>query len=243
MAEETPEPPAFTRLPTPASAVVVGSTGGLGSAFHAHLSASGRFERVYGLGRRTDPPLDLGDEASLEAAVAALDPAVPVRLVIDATGYLHGETGGPEKTYRRLDPDQLAHAFAVNAIGPALLMKHFLPRFPRSGRAVFATLSAKVGSIEDNWLGGWYGYRASKAALNQLVRTAAIELARQRPEALCVALHPGTVDTALSAPFRKTGLTVQPPATAAARLLDVLDRLTPADTGGFYNYAGERLPW
>ena len=137
----------------------------------------------------------------------------------------------------------MAHAFAVNAIGPALLMKHFLPLLPRSGRAVFASLSAKVGSIGDNRLGGWYSYRASKAALNQLVHTAAIELARRQPEAICVVLHPGTVATRLSQPFSKSGLEVQTPAASAARLLATIDGLSASDSGGFFNHRGEALPW
>ncbi|MGB1026292.1 MAG: SDR family oxidoreductase, partial [Rhodospirillaceae bacterium] len=128
-------------------------------------------------------------------------------------------------------------------IGPALLMKHLLPLLPRKGKAVFATLSAKVGSIEDNRLGGWYGYRASKAALNQMVRSAAIELHRRAPQALCVALHPGTVASRLSAPFAKTGLSVQPPAQAAQALLQTLDGLDAEDTGGFFDRSGARLPW
>ena len=118
--------------------------------------------------------------------------------MIDASGFLHGDGLMPEKSWREIDPVHMQRAFAINAIGPALLMKHLLPLFPADGRSVFATLSAKVGSIGDNHLGGWYAYRASKAALNQLVRTAAIELRRKRPNAICVALHPGTVDTKLS---------------------------------------------
>jgi NAD(P)-dependent dehydrogenase (short-subunit alcohol dehydrogenase family) len=137
----------------------------------------------------------------------------------------------------------MAKAFAINAIGPALIMKHFLPLFPPSGKAVFATLSAKVGSIGDNRLGGWHSYRASKAALNQLVRTTAVELKRRRPEAICAALHPGTVNTGLSAPFAKSGLAVREPEQAANLLLRVIDQLTADDSGGFFNYAGERLPW
>jgi NAD(P)-dependent dehydrogenase (short-subunit alcohol dehydrogenase family) len=122
-------------------------------------------------------------------------------------------------------------------------MKHFLPLLPAQGRAVFATLSARVGSIGDNRLGGWYSYRASKAALNQLVHTAAIELARSRPQAICVALHPGTVATQLSAPFAKAGLEVRDSTTAAQELLTVLARLTPADSGGFFDHKGLALPW
>ena len=122
-------------------------------------------------------------------------------------------------------------------------MKHFLPRLARSGRAVFATLSARVGSIEDNRAGGWYSYRASKAALNQLVRSAAIELARGNKGAVCVALHPGTVATSLSSPFAKTGLDVQTPAEAATRLLAVIDGLTPAQSGMLLDHRGERIPF
>ena len=137
----------------------------------------------------------------------------------------------------------MAKSFAVNAIGPALLMKHFLPLLPRPGKSVFATLSAKVGSIADNRLGGWYSYRASNAALNQLVRTAATELKRSRPEALCVAIHPGTTETSLSAPFSKAGLTVQTPAAAAAAIVTCLDRLGSDASGGFFDRRGKLLQW
>jgi hypothetical protein len=137
----------------------------------------------------------------------------------------------------------MAKSFAVNTIGPALLVKHFLPLLPRQGKAVFATLSAKVGSIGDNHLGGWYSYRASKAALNQVVRTAAVELARRQREALCVALHPGTVSSRMSEAFRKEGLDVRQPEVAASELLTVLDRLQAGDSGGFFDYRGEALPW
>lgn len=128
-------------------------------------------------------------------------------------------------------------------MGPALIMKHVLPRLPRLGKAVFATLSARVGSIGDNRLGGWYGYRASKAALNQLVRTAAIELRRRSPESICVALHPGTVDTPLSVPFRKDGLELHSPSIAAERLLEVINQLRPNDSGTFLDYHGKTVPW
>jgi NAD(P)-dependent dehydrogenase (short-subunit alcohol dehydrogenase family) len=137
----------------------------------------------------------------------------------------------------------MARAFALNAIGPALIMKHMLPLLPRTGKAVFATLSARVASIGDNRLGGWYSYRASKAALNQLVRTAAVELARRAPNAICVALHPGTVATSLSAPFSKDGLDIQTVDVSAARLLDVIDGLSPDQTGGFFDHLGAPIPW
>lgn len=225
-------------------AVVIGSTGGIGAAVADALRRSGAFTEVVGFSRRSEPRLDLLDEQSiLQAANSIKARPSELRLVFDATGFLHGDGLSPEKALSAVTPDHLAHAFAVNTIGPALLMKHFLPLLPRQGKSVFASLSAKVGSIGDNQLGGWYSYRASKAALNQLVHTAAIELARRRPEAVCVALHPGTVDTGLSSDFAKSGLSVQQPADAAARLLSVLDRLTAADTGGFFDYRGDPLPW
>lgn len=231
-------------LPTGGIAIVIGSSGGIGSALLGHLSAQPRFNAVLGLGRRSSPPLDLTDEASIAGAarhVAGL--GGDVRLIIDASGILHGDGLSPEKSWRDLDATQMARAFAVNAIGPALLMKHFLPLLPRQGRSVFATLSARVGSIGDNRLGGWYSYRASKAALNQFVRTAAIELGRRQPAALCVALHPGTVATSLSTPFVKAGLDVQTPDQAAGRLLDVIDRLPPGSSGGFFDHRGDPVPW
>ena len=135
----------------------------------------------------------------------------------------------------------MARSFAINATGPALLMKHFLPLLSRTERAVFATLSARVGSIADNHLGGWYAYRASKAALNQLVRTAAIELARTRPKAICVSLHPGTVATGLSSPFVKAGLEIQTAAQSAAKLVAVMETLTPEQTGLLFDHMGKRI--
>ncbi len=164
-------------------------------------------------------------------------------MVINATGILESEGCVAEKTFRQLDAAEMARAFAINAIGPALLMKHLLPLLPRTGRSVFATLSARVGSIGDNRLGGWYSYRASKAALNQIVRTAAIELGRSRPDALCVAIHPGTVATRLSRRFAKSGLDIQSPETAALRILTVLDALLPNASGGFFDQHGQPIAW
>ncbi len=162
--------------------------------------------------------------------------------MIVATGILQGDGIAPEKSSRELSADGLARYFAVNTIGPALVAKHFLPLLSR-GPAVFAALSARVGSIGDNRLGGWYGYRASKAALNMIVRTLAIELARTRPEAVCIALHPGTVDTGLSQPFQRgvpPGQLFTPQRSAEA-LLDVLAGLTPADSGGCFAWDGQRI--
>ncbi|MDO9599421.1 MAG: SDR family NAD(P)-dependent oxidoreductase [Azoarcus sp.] len=225
-------------------AVVVGASGALGKALADGLEAGGHFDEVIRLGRHTTPALDLLDEESIEQAVKVLSgrPA-PLRLVIDATGFLHGEGMQPERSWKHLDPVHLAHSFAINAIGPALLMKHFLPRLARDGKSLFASLSARVGSIGDNRLGGWYGYRASKAALNQLLHTAAVELGRSHPAAVCTALHPGTVESSLSAPFARTGLEVQSPVLAAERLLAVMDTLTAAESGGFFDHRGREIPW
>lgn len=237
--------------PGPGLSVVLGGTGGIGAALVDALRARG--EPVLALGRRTEPRLDYADEASVQSAGEAVAQRLARsgerlgRLIV-ATGFLHGETASgqraePERSWQHLNADALAHSFQVNAIGPALVMRHFLPLLPRQGRCVAVFLSARVGSIGDNALGGWYAYRASKAALNQLLRTAAIELARRNREAICLALHPGTVDTGLSKPFAKTGLQVRPPPQAAAELLAVLDGLSTADTGGFRDHRGQVVPW
>jgi NAD(P)-dependent dehydrogenase (short-subunit alcohol dehydrogenase family) len=222
-------------------AVVVGSAGGLGAALVGALATGGW--QVVALGRGSDPALDLLDEGSIAGAAAHVARLGVPRMVVNATGFLHGGGFMPERSWRDLDAAHMAHAFAVNAIGPALLMKHFLPLLPRQGRSVFATLSARVGSIGDNRLGGWYAYRASKAALNQIVRTASIELKRRAPEAVCVALHPGTVATGLSAPFARAGLEMRAPEEAAAALLAVIGALTAADSGGFFDHKGAAVPW
>jgi NAD(P)-dependent dehydrogenase (short-subunit alcohol dehydrogenase family) len=231
-------------FPAGSLGVVIGASGAIGGALLDSLQHAFGVTRAIGFSRKGLPSLDLTSEASIaSAACQLLQSDAPPRLIIDATGFLHGDGVSPEKSLRQLDAANLAKAFSLNVIGPALLMKHFFPLLPRSGKAVFATLSARVGSIGDNHLGGWYGYRASKAALNQLVRTAAIELKRRQPEAICVALHPGTVDSRLSAPFRKIGLAVRSPAEAAGGLLEVIDRLRPEDSGGFFDYRGEPVPW
>ncbi|MBL8443159.1 MAG: SDR family NAD(P)-dependent oxidoreductase [Zoogloeaceae bacterium] len=239
-----PDTPNSTSFPPDGIAAVVGASGGIGAALLARLRASKGFCAVVPLGRNTDPALELCNEDSIAASAARIAAAgAPLRLVIDATGFLHGGGFEPEKSLSQLDPAHMAHAFAINAIGPAMLIKHLAPLLASDGKAVFATLSARVGSIGDNRLGGWYSYRASKAALNQLVHTSAIELGRRKPQAIIVALHPGTVASPLSAPFAKTGLEVRSPQIAADELLAVIERLELTDSGGFFDHKGMAIPW
>ena len=238
----TEQPASLTSFPPECVAVVIGATGGIGGALVSALEATGRFE-VLPFSRKSDLAIDIEDENSIRLAAQYAAKRGEIRLVVTATGFLHGSGFEPEKSWRRLDPVHMAKSFAINAIGPALLMKHFLPLLPRAGKSVFAALSAKVGSIADNRLGGWHSYRASKAALNQLVRTAAIELKRSRPESICVVIHPGTVATALSAPYSKEGLSVQSPSQAADEIIACLNRLKAKDSGGFLDRIGAPLPW
>ncbi|TBN39039.1 SDR family NAD(P)-dependent oxidoreductase [Paracoccus subflavus] len=221
-------------------AVVIGASGGIGGAMVAELTRRRTFHQVIGLSR---PDLDLTDHGSIARAAARVAHYGTPAFVLVATGLLHGAGITPEKTLRNLDPTAMAQSFAINAIGPALVLRHFLPLLPRDRRAVTAVLSAKVGSIGDNRLGGWYSYRASKAALNQIIRTASVELRRTHPRAICAAFHPGTVETGLSQPFAKTGLAVQSASQAARALLDSIDRLEPQHSGGFFDRFGEPLPW
>lgn len=236
MPTETPNQPGI--------AVVFGASGGIGKALLAALSPNPRYSDVLGFSRSGPLAFDLTDEASISAAAARIAQSCqPLRTVIDATGALAAEGCIAEKSWRQLDPETMARAFQINTIGPALLMKHVLPLLPREGKSVFATLSARVGSIGDNHLGGWYSYRAAKAALNQIVRTAAIELKRNNPAAICVALHPGTVDTPFTRPFAKNGLDVQTPEVAAGKILTVIDTLEASRTGAFIDQHGEGIEW
>ena len=222
-------------------AIVIGATGGIGAALADALEQRGA--AVTRLSRSSAPPIDLSSDDSIAAAAAALAAEAPFDVILVASGILHGPGVAPEKTYRQLDGPALEQVFRINAIGPALVARHFLPLLRPAGRAVFAALSARVGSIGDNRLGGWFGYRASKAALNQIVKTLSIELARTRPDTIVVALHPGTVATPLSAPFRRGLPDVQllTPADSAAALLDTLDRLVPTDSGHCFDWRGERI--
>ncbi len=214
-------------------AVVIGTGGGIGAALADALE-----EEENDVVRLARAELDLTDEPGIAAAAAKVAKA---DMVVVATGLLHDADHGPEKALRDLDPVWLARQYAVNAIGPALVAKHFLPIMPRTGRSVFAALSARVGSISDNRLGGWYGYRASKAALNQLIRTLAVEDKRRNDRGIVVALHPGTVDTRLSKPFQQSGRDLFQPGRAAVQLLDVLDALKPGDSGKLFAWDGTEI--
>lgn len=235
---------------------IFGASGGLGQAYLDLLAGSSKVAHIAAFSRSqpefTDPkthwtPVELESEETIaRAAEEASMTAGSFDLVLVATGVLH-EAGGlqPEKSWRTLNVESLKKAFTVNSIGPALVAKYFLPLLARDRKAVFAALSARVGSIEDNDLGGWYAYRASKAALNMLIKTLSIELARRNPSAICVALHPGTVDTALSKPFQSSvpNGKLLSPQLAATNLLGVLDSATVEDTGHLLAWDGTRIPF
>ncbi|TGD62387.1 SDR family oxidoreductase [Tabrizicola sp. WMC-M-20] len=214
--------------------LVIGSSGGIGSALLAACAPDG-----VGLSRRDDG-FDLTDEASIARGLEALDGSFD-RIVV-ATGALELNGAPPERALRSLDPAAMAAQFALNAIGPALVLKHALRLLPKDRPSRFAALSARVGSIGDNRLGGWHSYRAAKAALNQLIHTAAIEAARSHPQAVVVCLHPGTVATPLTMKYAGSHATIAPDQ-AAQNLLRVLDGLTPADSGGFFDWQGKPVPW
>lgn len=186
------------------------------------------------------PALDLEDPSSITAAAEALTNAGPFQLILHTAGLLHRDGIAPEKSLAAIEADALQAVFQVNALGPALVLRHFLPLLDKQG--AMAMLSAKVGSIGDNRLGGWYAYRSSKAALNMLIKTAAIELARSKPRARLLALHPGTVISPLSQPFRGAAA-ARPAEQAAAEMLRVIDGLGAEHSGSFHAYDGQQLPW
>lgn len=229
-------------LPSGYKALVIGASGAIGGAMVRHLQDDPRCALVVGLGRSSLPRLDFQDEASVAAAAESVRTQGPFHLVLVATGMLHGNSGGPEKRLGQLNHAHLLASFTINTFGPALVLAHFSSVLAKQERSLLAVLSAKVGSIEDNRLGGWYSYRASKAALNMLLKTASIEMARTHPQAVLAALHPGTVESPLSAPFGN-GHHKRSATESAAELLQVLDQLSPQDTGGFWAYDGQRLPW
>ena len=237
-----------------ANVVVIGASGGIGSALCRALAGSESVGSVHALSRsKAAAPdtviqpftIDLLDEASIEAAAEHVSKDASLDLVIVASGVLHDDKFQPEKLLRDLDADSMLDIFRSNTIGPALVAKHFLPRMRRQGKSVFAALSARVGSIDDNRLGGWVSYRASKAALNMTLKTFAVEHARRWPDGVIAALHPGTVDTELSKPFssRVVPEKLFTPDVSAAHLLRVIDGLSAADSGGFFAWDGSPIPY
>lgn len=233
--------------------VVVGASGGIGSALTRALGACEGVARIDALARSGGLPegdkivpgeIDIADEASIGRAVERLAEDGPCDAVLVATGILHGEEFGPEKDWRALEAETLQHLFRVNATGPALFLGRLFESWPRDEkRRIAGVLSARVGSISDNRAGGWYGYRASKAALNQFLKTLAIEAGRRRPGTIVAGLQPGTVRTGLSDPFRSgpTEREAIEPDESAAALLSVLDGLEEGDSGGLFDWQGERF--
>ncbi len=231
---------------TDKTAVVIGASGGIGGAMADMLDQEDEYDHVirFSRGSNSPIPLDLTSEGSIVSAANWLSeqPLKPSMIFV-ATGLLHNQQKGPEKSVKELDADWLQEIYQINAVGPALIAKHFLPLMPKDEIIKFAAISARVGSISDNRLGGWYGYRAAKAALNMIIRNLSIEWKRQNKRSIIVALHPGTVDTGLSRPFQGN----VPPGKlfdaerAALQLLDVLDGLKPVDSGKIFAWDNEEI--
>ena len=196
---------------------------------------------VVGLHRKSIPPIDYQHMESIESSAKALSLQGPFQLIINTIGVLHSENWMPEKKLDDLNANQLSELMNINAIGPGLTIRYF-SKLLDSQNSIMVTLSAKVGSIEDNRLGGWYSYRASKAALNMLIKTAAIELARTKPNAALIAMHPGTVVSGLSKPFNGQRLG-RPANDAVMDMFQVIEHLNIKDSGCFFSYSGEKLPW
>ena len=269
MAEWAPKAETFERFGDCVTAVVNGASRGLGLAFCRRLLEIPRVQRVYATCRSPETASDLSalqaenggrlhvlsadvtrEDSLARAAERVGADGRPVNLILNVAGLLHGmdDRGGgpgPERRLADVNPEWLAESFRVNAAGPLLVAKHFQFLLPRRDHAVFASLSARVGSIADNRLGGWYAYRGSKAAQNMFTRGLSIELKRRCSGIVCVGLHPGTTDTGLSRPFQR-GVSPEKlfaPERAAGFLLAVIDGLGPEDNGSFHAWDGETIPW
>tara|TARA_B110000285_G_scaffold95339_2_gene108746 strand:- start:145 stop:843 length:699 start_codon:yes stop_codon:yes gene_type:complete len=226
-------------------ALIIGGTGSIGSAVANELKSK-NFTSIISLSRSSEPSLDLLDESSIQEAAAFIKKkSKPISLLFDATGILHDEDLNqmPEKTYKNIDFLFMKKNFEINVMGPALIIKHFLPLLDTEQKSIFSTLSAKVGSISDNRYGGWYSYRASKAALNQIIKTTSIELKVKNKNAICVAIHPGTVTSKLSKPFQKNNLKIQSKEESAKNIVQILENLQLADSGSFLNWDGSEIRW
>ncbi|NJL82786.1 MAG: SDR family NAD(P)-dependent oxidoreductase [Chloroflexaceae bacterium] len=248
----------------PINTLIVGANGGIGLAFVRKLLEFSNVARIYGTYRKPESAIallsleqayprrlcclqvDITAESQIADAISRIAFEVEaLSLVINCVGILQDDKLKPEKSLRQIEVDNLLRYFQINSIGSLLLAKYLLPLLRRSRRSVFATLSAKVGSIGDNLLGGWYGYRASKAALNMFLRNVAIEYGRTSPNIIVVALHPGTTNTQLSQPFQKRvpADKLFSPERCAHQLLTVIENLAPEDTGQFFSWDGSHLPW
>ena len=236
--------------------VIIGSNGGIGNALLRELKKQPRVGNIFSCSRThsneeenntTNLNLDVTNESSIISAIEKIkNKTQKIDLIIVATEILHqGDDLQPEKSWRGLNEFNLSRIFSINTIGPALVAKHFLEILPKDRKSVFATLSARVGSIEDNNLGGWYGYRSSKAALNMMIKSISIELSRKNPEAIAVTLHPGTVDTELSKPFQNSvpDNKLFSPTVSANHLLTVIDNLDTNSTGKLFAWNGEQIPY
>ena len=236
-------------------ALVLGATGAIGQAFLKHFESDAQCSLVVGLSRQKNAEsglhFELENEDSMAHCASMLrNPEGPYgpygtcefKWIIDATGALTIDDQGPEKRLEALNSKQLLRQFEVNAVGPALLMKHFFPLLLMQETACYATLSARVGSIQDNFKGGWYGYRAAKAARNMLLQTAAIEASRKRPLGIFAALQPGTVQSNLSAKFASAQDSIRPEE-SVTKLMQVLSHLKPTGRAQFVDHAGQEIPW
>ena len=227
-------------------AAVFGANGAIGSAIVSQLENSGKYDRIVRLSRSktAEIHIDIESEDSVAEAISELGKmSGELRLCVAATGLLHSSEQSPEKALKQLDPDWMLQNYRVNAVGPALIAKHILPLMPRREEFRFAAISARVGSISDNRLGGWHSYRASKAALNMLLRNLAIEWARRNDQSIVVGLHPGTVDSALSQPFQANvpGGKLFTADYSAAKMMEVLHGLQPADSGEIFAWDGTKI--
>ncbi|NCV65000.1 MAG: SDR family NAD(P)-dependent oxidoreductase [Burkholderiaceae bacterium] len=231
----------MTLLQKPFRALVIGSSGTIGSALVSTLQMHSNCAEVMEIHRGSIPSIDYADPSTIAIAAEALAAHRPFDLIINTIGVLHNQNVSPEKRLADLRAAQLQEQFLVNAIGPALTISQFSKLLNPAG-GIYATLSAKVGSISDNRLGGWYSYRSSKAALNMLIKTAAIELKRTMPKVALIAIHPGTVNSNLSKPFRGEEIG-RDPQQAANEILAVLLKVNTEDSGTFRSYSGEVIPW
>ncbi len=227
----------------PSNIAIIGASGTIGQAFIQHLSERYPHATIHSFSRNSEIAIDYMDEQSIETAANTASKTETLDLVLVTTGILHTEDLQPEKSLKQLSSKNFQSLFEANTIAPALIAKYFLPKLNKDKPATFAALSARVGSISDNRLGGWYAYRASKAALNMIIKTASIEMRRTHPKAILLGLHPGTVDSPLSKPFQKNLPEGQllTPQESVKQLLEVILKRGLQDTGKCFAFSGEEI--